>query len=249
MTIKQDGVRTYAASPESRAWAKAAYDRAKEIAACPKAQARNLRFGGTWFVGVDALPNAVDGSVEGVPLKGPWEQDLPFSLPLHRAQLSIIYPGYPQQDSGQSEANHGYRITRRAAHVDGLLPIGPDRRRFVREFHGYVLGVHLNRCPSSPTVVWKGSHIIMRRAFREAIGGQDISDTDLTAAYHAARNLVFGTCEMVALRGEAGAAFLLDRFALHGTEVWEGTADAEGRMVAFFRPQLDHASDWLHSAG
>ena len=36
-----------------------------------------LRHGGTWCVGVDALENGPDGSVDGVPLAGAWRDLVP----------------------------------------------------------------------------------------------------------------------------------------------------------------------------
>lgn len=245
MELARDGAKIYAPTAESVRWAKVAHALGKGIASDAAAKAKHLRFGGTWFVGVDALPNAQDGSLSGVAFDGPWALDLPCSLPLHPAQLSIIYPDYPKQDAGQSAANHTYRTHRRAAHVDGLLPEGPDKRRYAREFHGYVLGVHLNDCVSAPTVFWKGSHSIMRGALNEVLDSKSVYETDVTDVYKAARNEIFAKCEMIALPAELGGSFLLDRFTLHGTEPWAGLAQSEGRMTAFFRPQLENASDWL----
>lgn len=214
----------------------------------PEIRHRNLRHGDTWFVGVDVLPNDASGSVDGVPLAGPWQAHLPANRPLHRAQVSIVYPGYPQKDPQESEANHRYRIRRRAAHMDGLLPEGPDRRRFPREFHAYVLGIHLDDCARAPTVFWRGSHRIMGQAMQAAIGAQDPAQVDVTDAYHAARREVFETCDMVALDGATqGASFLMHRFTLHGTEAWHGQGTgAAARKIAFFRPEFDTADLWLN---
>lgn len=99
---------------------------------------------GTWFVGVDTLPNAPDGTVgEAGPLTGQaWEavSELYGRLPLHRGQVSVMYPGYPRPKDGEGEAAFGYRLRRDAAHVDGLLLEGPDRRRFLKERHAYIWG-------------------------------------------------------------------------------------------------------------
>ena len=47
--------------------------------------------------------------------------------PYHKAQLSVIFPGYPKPRIGDSEAAFEYRRKRDAAHVDGLLPIGEEK--------------------------------------------------------------------------------------------------------------------------
>jgi len=241
--MDRDGFVLFGADARVTQWAAAAHDVAKDIAADPEMQAANLRHGNTWFVGVDALPNAADGSIAGVPLKGPWQDHVP-DVPQHAAQLSIIYPGYPKQDAGESDANHRFRIKRCAAHVDGLLPEGPERRRFAREYHAYILGLPLTVATAAPTVVWRGSHVIMQAALSEAIGDHLIGSVDLTDAYHAARRAVFERCEMVSLRADPGQSFLIHRFALHGTAPWEGP-EGPGRMIAFLRPEFTDPQDWL----
>lgn len=207
----------------------------------------NLRHGRTWFVGVDALPNGADGSIGGVPLAGPWQDHVP-ALELHKAQLSIIYEGYPKQDTGESDANHRYRRLRAAAHVDGLLPVGPARRRFAQEYHAYILSLPLNDVAHAPTVVWRGSQRIMQAALRRTIGEADPAQVDITETYQAARKEVFETCTQVPLHLKAGQSALLHPFVLHGTQSWGDAPDAtgEGRMIAFFRPECaDGAAEWL----
>lgn len=248
MSVQEIGAMTYPATADTIRWASSARRFAQSISTDPDARTKHLRYQGTWFVGVDALPNDGAGCVGGLPFKGPWATDLPADLPLHPAQLSITYCGYPQQDPEQSAANHRYRIRRSAAHIDGLLPEGPDRRRYAREFHAYVLGVHLDAVPFAPTVYWAGSHVIMREALKKAVQGRDVAQVDLTEPYQAARAQIFETCEKIALTPkQAGDAFLLDRFTLHGTEPWIGPLVKEGRMIAFFRPCLPSAEDWFRS--
>lgn len=136
--IGADGYRIFDHDRGTALWAQAALGVARQIAASDAWRGPDiLRHGQTWFVGVDALPNQPDGSIAGVPLTGPWLGYVP-QLPLHRAQLSIIYEGYPRQDPNESDANHRFRRDRAAAHVDGVLPIGPQRRRFAREYHAYI---------------------------------------------------------------------------------------------------------------
>jgi hypothetical protein len=242
-----DGFVTFAYDRDVASWAAAAYARTTELLSDPAIKAAQMRHGDTWFVGVDALDNPADGSIEGVPLIGPWQSHVP-TLPLHRAQVSIVYAGYPQQDADESDANHRYRITRKAAHVDGLLPVGAARRRYPQELHAYILGLPLNDVATAPTVVWKGSHVIMQAALKRAVGDKKPADVDVTDIYQAARREVFARCEMVALTAKPGEAFLIHRFALHGTDVWDagfGTMPAEGRMIAFFRPEVTQPDQWL----
>ena len=244
--IRQDGFVTFAYDADVARWANAARQVAATLARDPQIRATNMRHDETWFVGVDLLPNAPDGSINGVELQGPWQAQVP-DLPLHRAQASIIYPGYPGRDATESAANHRYRITRKAAHVDGLLPVGPERRRYPQEFHAYILSLPLSDVRAAPTVVWRGSHTIMQAALAEAIGGKDPATVDLTEAYHAARRRVFDRCEAVPLHLALGESALIHRFALHGTDVWDAALDPDapqGRVIAFFRPEFT-AGEWL----
>lgn len=247
--LQEAGWTVFPATPATRGWAEKAREVGLQITRDPAKRQQNLRHGDTWFVGVDALPNDEQGSLDGVPFKGPWADLVDTTLPLHRAQLSVIYPGYPRRDAGQSVANHRYRVKRRAAHVDGLLPIGNPPRRHAHEYHAYILGIHLNACQGAPTVVWPGSHKIIGRALRAAIGDRNPAEVDITDAYHSARREVFDTCDRIDMFGEPGEAFLLHRFTLHGTNVWHdgwGQQDRDqGRMTAFFRPECRTPSDWL----
>lgn len=242
--MDRDGFVTFGYDPRVARWANAAYLRTLELTALDGVLSAQLRHQDTWFVGVDTLDNDVDGTVSGVPLEGAW--DVP-KLELHHAQVSIVYAGYPKRDVDESETNHQYRIRRRAAHVDGLLPVGPDKRRYAHEPHAYILGRPLNDVAAAPTVVWKGSHHIMKRALGAAIGRQSPADVDITDVYQAARREVFETCEMVAINCTVGEAFLLHRFALHGTEIWDAAHAPvkEGRMIAFLRPEFPNPNDWL----
>ncbi|MDF3413310.1 hypothetical protein HKX54_02480 [Sulfitobacter sp. M57] len=242
----QGGFGVFDADPRVADWAKAAHKLACKISADPVVRATNMRHGNTWFVGVDALPNTSDGSIAGVPLAGPWQDHITAPTSWHPAQLSIVYPGYPKQDSGESDANHRYRIARHAAHVDGLLPIGAARRRFLLEPHAFILGLPLNHSDAAPLMVWPDSHHIMGEAFRTMIGTQDPATVDLTEGYQAARRQVFDSITPQPVIAKPGAAILMHRHLLHGVAPWsaEATAPAEGRMIAYFRPQFS-AKSWL----
>ncbi|MBA4351352.1 MAG: hypothetical protein C0427_08910 [Rhodobacter sp.] len=211
------------------------------------------RCGGTWFVGLDALPNGTDGSIEGVEL--PWDDIGLPPVPLHPAQVSVTRVGYPRRDEGESEKAFEFRKLRDAAHLDGLLPVGPQKRRMVHEPHGWILGLPLNRADAgaSPLVVWEGSHIVMADALRAAFAGQtaDLENVDITEAYQAARKQVFDRCPRVELPGQPGEAVILHRHMIHGVAPWTEGARAEppGRMVAYFRPLLPSVADWLRDDG
>jgi hypothetical protein len=178
--------------------------------------------------------------------------ELRLALPLHRAQVSICYPGYPQPSAEESPAAYQFRIKRDAAHVDGLLAEGPEKRRYVREPHAYILGLPLT--PQSedaaPLVVWEGSHIIMGRMFREVFAGrapETCPDLDVTEPYQEARRQAFASCRRIELPANPGEATLLHRHLLHGVAPWgeQATAPGEGRMIAYFRPETARWEDWL----
>ncbi|QFT59425.1 hypothetical protein FIU94_11380 [Sulfitobacter sp. THAF37] len=240
------GYRVFGPDPATCRWAGAAHRVALKLAADPEVRAQNLRHGATWFVGVDALPNAPDGSIDGVPLAGRWRKAVTPPENWHPAQLSIVYPGYPRQDPEESDANHRFRVVRHAAHVDGLLPEGAARRRYLREPHGFILGLPLNSATAAPLMVWPGSHLMMGEALRRAIGRHDPADVDLTDAYADARRAVFKAIAPLAVSADPGQAILMHRHLLHGVAPWsaQATAPPEGRMIAYFRPQIG-AADWL----
>jgi hypothetical protein len=236
-------------------WADAARQAAGAILRDPAQRARWLRHGGTWFAGVDALPNAADGSIGGAPLAGPWERVVARPPSWHRAQLSVVFPGYPRRDPDETDAAHRFRRDRDAAHLDGLLPEGPARRRHLREPHAFILGLPLTgmTAEAAPFVVWEGSHHVIGRAFAAAFGGRDPAtwgDVDLTDVYQAARREVFATCPRRIVAAGPGEAILCHRRCIHGTAPWpasQGAAPhpAEGRAVAWFRPLIDDPRNWL----
>jgi len=246
--LARDGWVVFPTDPGLLDWVRVALPRARAAVADPRQRALGLVCEGTWFVGIDALDNDSDGAVDGVPLRAQARaaaEGLFGPLPLHRAQVSVVWPGYPRPRAGESDAAFRYRQRRDGAHLDGLLPEGAARRRFFREPHAWIMGLPLNECPigASPLVVWRGSHHILRHALLRACAGhppETWSDLDLTEAYTAARAEVFATCERVELHAAPGQAYLLHRLALHGVAPWvEGVpATADGRMIAYFRPIL-----------
>lgn len=249
------GWQRFAYDPTLSNWVGKVLPQARAAVADP-VNAHWLRCGGTWFAGVNVLANAADGSIAGSgPLRG---QSVDYAKALSarevrwdEGQISVIHPGYPRQGE-ETDAAFGYRLRRDAAHVDGLLRVGPDNLRMIREPHGFVLGIPLNESDpdASPLVVWEGSHLIMRAAFRAALQGYPAAnwaDVDMTDAYHEARRKCFETCARVTVSARPGEAYLIHRLALHGVSPWQAAAQAapDGRMIAYFRPQMGSVADWL----
>ena len=245
--ISEDGYRSYPPHPETAVWAAEALRVAREVAADPQERARHLRHDGTWFVGVDALPTGAWGVLGDVPIGGAFGTDLSPVKTWVKGQLSIIYPGYPGRDPGESDGAHRYRLLRGAAHVDGLKAEGEGRRRFARELHAFILGVPLTNVTQAPTLAWPGSHRIIGEALREAIGDAPPTEVDVTEAYVAARQQVLERICPVPLSPPPGGAFLLHRLLVHGTAPWEddGAVAPDGRMVVFFRPEVARPEQWL----
>lgn len=252
----QQGFLTFPADPAVSRWVAAARP-AAALAVMARDNAHWLRCGGTWFVGVESLPNDSEGKVGGGPPLAGAAMDflcdeLGLALPLHRAQVSVCYPGYPRPSPEESETAFNFRLRRDAAHVDGLLAEGPERRRFLKEPHAWVLGLTLTeQSPdAAPLVVWEGSHLPMQAMFRNVLAGhapEDWPEIDLTAAYQETRRTVFATCRRITLPSAPGEAVLLHRHLLHGVAPWAAGAESseDGRMIAYFRPEFPSLSDWL----
>ncbi|WP_171205008.1 hypothetical protein [Ruegeria sp. HKCCA0235A] len=254
----------------ARGWVKFPYDPvlaawvghalpAARAAVTDPAHADWLDCDGTWFIGVDALPNDAQGRVgQSGPLAGTAMSFIAGrygQLPLHKGQVSVMHPGYPRPRRGENEAAAGYRRNRDAAHVDGLRPMGPDRRRRVDEPHAWILGIPLTEASpdASPMVLWEGSHHILGAAFRRALAGtpqERLHEVDITDIYQSARREVFETCPRIELPAKPGEAYVLHRHCLHGVAPWAETASAgpDGRMIAYFRPECSGGvAEWIES--
>lgn len=242
--FERDGYVVFAPDPRVSRWADAARIRADEAIADPQLRREWLRHGETWFVGVDALPNGPDGSVDGLALAGPWDQIVEWQGEWHPAQVSALWRGYPMQDADESDAAHRFRKNRDAAHLDGLRPDGPDKRRHLLDPHAFILGLPLSDPMASPLVVWPGSHHQIMDMMRAEVGAQHLPDVDVTDAYQAARKRVFETCERVELHTRPGQALLMHRALIHGIAPWVGEAEGP-RVVAYFRPEFESPNDWL----
>ncbi len=252
-----DGWCRFDSDPRLERWVEAARAPARATLADP-AQAKWLRYQGTWFAGVNALANDASGAVgDSGPRSGDAVDFIAAELGLagfawDRAQVSVCFPGYPRPMAGESEGRARLRRERDAAHVDGLLPEGPGRRRHLREFHGFILGIPMVEfdADASPFVVWRGSHEIMRQAFRRRFDGlapEHWGEEDVTEVYHEARAHAFESCERLEIHASPGEAFLAHRLVLHGMAPWrEGaSAGADGRMICYFRPDPFGPRQWL----
>ena len=243
--------------PNLLKWVNHALPYAREAVAAPE-NAAWLRCGGTWFVGVGLLPNDLQGRVENSePICGEavsfLEQNYSFAgFELDRAQISVCYPGYPKPSTSESDSAYRYRQNRDAAHIDGLLAIGTNRRRHLKEPHAYVLGIPMTDfcADASPPVIWESSHQIARARFRKFFS--DIPpgkwpEVDVTDVYQTLRREIFEQCPRKLLRIKRGESFLVHRLALHGITPWGETATAgpDGRMICYFRPKFRNPEDWL----
>ncbi len=213
---------------------------------------------GTWFVGVDALNTGPKGQAGEVTLAGHVVSDLLATYtakqPMHKAQLSVVYPGYPKPRESESDAAFNYRRNRDAAHVDGLHASGPNRHRYLSEHHAYLLGLPITKASpdASPLVIWRGSHRIIQSWLSEALGRHpedEWSAINLTDGYQSIRREVFDSCDRVEVPVQPGEAIVMHRHVLHGIAPWQDTATAESgsRMIAYFRPEMALSlSDWLN---
>jgi hypothetical protein len=248
----------FASDPLLLGWIRSALAPARAARQNPE-QAKWLRYQGTWFAGVNALANDVNGAVgDSAPLRGQAVDFIGAGLGLanfdwDRAQVSICYPGYPQPMAGESPARTRYRREFDAAHVDGVLREGPGQRRHLREHHGFILGIPMVEfdAAAAPFVVWEGSHEIMRASFRDCFSGmapERWGECDITEIYHAARERAFGSCKRVEIHARPGEAYLVHRLSLHGMAPWGDAARAgpDGRMICYFRPTTFGPLRWLN---
>ena len=256
--LRTAGWAKFAADADLKAWVDHVAPIAAALSRHPSHRADWLRHGGTWFAGVNILANDAQGLVQqGPELRGAVVDCLtalhgPMSL--DRGQISVTYPGYPAFDGTESAAAHRFRVNRAAAHVDGLLANGPERRRFLHEPHQYVLGIPLglSSAEASPLVIWEGSHNIIRAAFNSVLDRLPVAQwgsVDLTEIYHQARKDCFEHCPRKSILAQPGECYVLHRLALHGIAPWGAGAKAppEGRIVAYFRPQTKGClSEWLN---
>ena len=238
-------------------WVAATLPAARQTVEAPE-NARWRRCGGTWFAGVNVLPNDATGAVCGGPaLSGQAVDFVTSKFGLGRfawdpGQVSACYPGYPKPMAEESQAAFRYRLKRDAAHIDGFARIGPERRRYLSEHHSFLLGIPMVEADegASPLVVWEGSHRVVRETFEaeyDGVAPADWAGRDVTETYHAVRRRIFEECRRVQVHARPGEAYLVHRLALHGISPWAENARAgpDGRMIVYFRPATLAARDWL----
>ncbi len=253
----QKGWTRFECDPALIEWVGHALPSAREAVKAEE-NARWLSCGDTWFVGVNALPNDTSGAVgdsgpmRGVASRFAQESVAPSGIEWDCGQVSVCYPSYPQPSGSESAAAFRYRCNRDAAHVDGLLPEGVDRRRHLREYHAFILGIPMVEfsANASPFVVWEGSHEITRAVMSERFGDlppDQWGDEDVTEVYHQLRRTVFEACERVEITARPGEAFIAHRLIVHGVAPWAeaATAGEDGRMICYFRPTMGAPAEWL----
>jgi hypothetical protein len=168
----------------------------------------------------------------------------------------VTYPGYPAQDPGESDAAHRFRRDRDAAHLDGLLPIGPEKRRYLKEMHAFILGIAVTQASRAPPRSWFGRAATapdprgFRRGLRRRCGGERGMRIDMTEIYKFVRREVFATCPRREVPLAPGQAVLVHRHAIHGVAPW-----ARGRRLRrragdrlFPARKLRQFDDWLNLA-
>ena len=247
-------------------WVEHALPRARSTIASPQF-AQWFRYQNTWFAGVNALDNDPHGAVASPgnepengsgPLRGVAIDFLSDKLGFKntvwdKGQLSVCYPGYPKPSSKETLEAHNYRVRRGAAHVDGFIPEGPHRRRHLREYHAFILGIPMVEfsADASPFIIWEGSHKIIQQAIMERLGdlpSEQWADEDVTETYQQARREVFQCCPRVELYAQPGEAFIAHRLSVHGMGPWGDDAEAteDGRMICYFRPEMNGPTYWLN---
>lgn len=253
---QQRGWCTFPCDPVLSDWIAASLPAIRASIVSPEHQ-QWLRYGGTWYAGVNALDNDATGAVPGgPPLTGAAVDFIRKYLPFppvdwDRAQVSVCYPGYPQPMAGESDAVFAFRRDRDAAHVDGLRRQEPGRRRFLEEYHGFILGIPVTDHPpdAAPFTVWEGSHRLIGDWFRRELQGhppETWPQIDLTESYHAARQEVFQTCRRVVVTAKPGEAYIAHRHVLHGMAPWPAPVGSAGeRAILYFRPPVPVDARWL----
>ncbi|MCP5075632.1 MAG: hypothetical protein GY947_20375 [Rhodobacteraceae bacterium] len=245
--------------PKLADWVRQITPAAQACTADPKLLADWLRCDGTWFVGVNCLPNDDGGAVgSSGPLRGNavdfiWENLCPEHVNWDQAQISVCYRGYPRPWDQESEAAKKFRRNRAAAHVDGLKRERPKAERKLKEFHRFLLGIPLMDVPSgaAPFVIWEGSHERIRAAFKRALDDhppESWTDINLVEIYQQTRREIFETCRRVEIPAKPGEAYVVHRMALHGMAPWPDELEGpeSGRMIVYFRPTAGMGpTEWL----
>ena len=124
----RDGWCQFGFDPALAEWVGHALPAARDCVSDP-AHAQWLRYGGTWFAGVNALPNDAAGRLSGGPVLAGAAIDFIHrelagtDFNWDRAQVSVCYPGYPQL-WGDFEPG--------LSAVDALFNLGPGTAELLR---------------------------------------------------------------------------------------------------------------------
>jgi hypothetical protein len=217
------------------------------------------RYGNTWFVGVNALPNDSTGAVaDGPALSGHVVNFIRQHIQIDyrewdKAQISVCFPGYPKPVEGESEASFRFRRDRDAAHIDGLLKDGAKQQRFLLEQHAFILGIPASHydLEAAPFTIWEGSHHLIQQWLKQtyhSIPEKDWGHIDVATSYQQVRRKVFETCVRMKLYAQPGEAVLVHRHAVHGMAPWakDAKADPVGRVILYFRPEAHNLQSWLN---
>ncbi len=231
---------------------------------------KDFRSGSTWFVGTNFLDNNSQGKIGNRQLSKKIIDNISnyFGTKIQywdKGQVSICWPGYPKKDTLESEKSFNFRIKRFASHIDGIIPLGLQKRRFAKEYHAFILGLPImnNFKNNASLVVWEGSHKIFRNFFRniyDGVSSNKISDTDITELYNECRNKVFTKCNVKKIVPNFKQPYLLDRHLLHGIDQWKDPNSgsyaiknkhlvnnlSNGRIVVYFRPVFSDPYDWIY---
>ena len=228
-----------------------------------------LRSGQTWFVGMNFLKNTSDGSLGKISfdqvLLSQIEQKFGVSVDYwDRGQVSINWEGYPKKDIFETDLSYRYRLKYFASHVDGLIPVGVKKRRYLKEPHAFVLGLPVlnNFIHSAPLVVWEGSHLIIRSMFNSIfreVEDTELENIDVTDFYKDARRQIFSSCTPRRIFSTDFQPYILDRHLLHGVAPWISSKKSQtntdwksvkldpldGRIIIYFRPYFKNLRNWI----
>lgn len=247
------------ASKALKAWAEHHLLPAQQCLHDPKQQSWWC-YSNTWFAGVNVLPNNGKGAVDGCP---PLPEALLTELlaycdasqgDMDKGQISALLPGYPQWDPQQSAAANQFRQQHFAAHLDGLVPIGTQRRRHLTEQHSFILGIGLTDHPeeAAPLMLWPGSQQRIQAWLRSRLANlpsERWAEVDLTDEYQQLRQQILMDTQPMPLPLSKGQGYLLHRHLLHGMGHWPHDIpdpQQQGRIIAYFRPCWHAPSLWLH---
>jgi hypothetical protein len=240
-----------------RKWAKSVQPVAENLIRDSELSERWLRCDGTWFAGVNVLPNDKRGAIEAhdvPPLPQTEFCDILSSflgigdISWDFGQVSACYPGYPRISADETIASFNFRKNRDNAHVDGLLKDEKTGARYPGEFHAFVVGIPLDTYPqgSSPMVVWDGSHRIIQKYMQDTLAEipmKDWSEIDITQGYQQKRKECFEQLPRTEISVPQGSAYILHHMALHGIAPWVAPEGAPPRIIVYFRPDLNILTD------